>query len=417
MPVSTRKTNQKEESTMLRRFRPLCLLAAAALSAGALAACGSDDAADTGTSTSAGETAAAKLPGAYEQPLGGEAQARAVAEGEKLGTSLGKTELKPRTLGILHTSAASPAAAGLQKATQQAAEALGWKTVVCDGQGINAQIRRCLDNLLSQKVDGVADIAVDASIIGDGLRRAKKQGVPVVAYGGLVPKDPLFPAQYAPGDAQMAELGAKWLVDKLGGEGKVFMNVFKAGQWSELREEAATKAFESTPGIEIIGKHSIDYAKFNQDIRQATSAAITANPDVKGFFGTVDFVPQPVAQAIQQQSVSFDDVESVAFYATDLNMSLLRQGQLDAVAHAALNAAGWILVDQFAEFFARDREFQVGSTFLGAQPDELPLDFMKPFMVTKEDLPAKGAPVPPEDYVSFFMAKWAKEFGTKAPPA
>lgn len=407
--------NHKEKCMFRKRFRPACLLAAAALSAGALAACGSDDSGDAKGGTAGG--AAAKASNTYEQPLGGDAQTRAISEGEKMGTKLGKAELAPKTIGILHTSAASPAAAGLQKATQQAADALGWKTVVCDGQGVNAQIRRCLDTLLNQKVDGVADIAVDASIIADGLRRAKQAGIPVVPYGGLVPETPLFPTQFSPSDAGMAELGAKWLVDQLGAKGKVFMNVFKAGQWSELREQAATKAFAAAPGIEVVGKHSIDYAKFNQDIRQATAAAITADPDIKGFFGTVDFVPQPVAQAIQAQSLSFDDVKSIAFYATDLNMSLMRKGQLHAVANAALNSAGWILVDQFAQHFTRDAKFAVGSKELGSQPDDLPLDFMKPFIVTKDDLPAKGAPAPPEDYISFFTAKWAKEFGTAAPTA
>jgi ribose transport system substrate-binding protein len=408
--------NHKEKCMFRERFRPVCLLAAAAVSAGALAACGSNNSGDAkgGTATGAGAT---KTSNTYEQPLGGEAQTRAIAAGEKMGTKLGTTKLPQKTLGILHTSAASPAAAGLQKATQQAADALGWKTIVCDGQGVNAQIRRCLDTLLSQKVDGVADIAVDASIIADGLRRAKKAGIPVVPYGGLVPESPLFPTQFSPSDAGMAALGAKWLVDQLGAKGKVFMNVFKAGQWSELREQAATKAFAAAPGINVVGKHSIDYAKFNQDIRQATGAAITANPDIKGFFGTVDFVPQPVAQSIQAANLGFDKVKSVAFYATDLNMALMRKGQLHAVANAALNAAGWILVDQFAEHFAREAKFQAGTKELGSQPDDLPLDFMQPFMVTKADLPAKGSPAPPEDYISFFTAKWAKEFGTQAPTA
>jgi ABC-type sugar transport system substrate-binding protein len=378
----------------------------------AFGACGES----SDSSSSATDEGSASKPAAsgFEKPLGGEKEARATEAGKELGASLGKAELEAKTIGIVSNNAASPAALGLQKATQQAATLLGWKTVVCDGQGQPAQQQRCIDSVLSQKVDGVAEIGLDASVIRDGLTRAKDEGVPIINYGGVVPDDPLFPGQYAPDDAGMAKVLAEWVVEQMGGKGDVFMNNFPGGLWSELRTGAAEDTFKAAPGVKIVGSHSIDYANFNQDIRKAVGAALVSHPGIKAIYGTVDFVPQPTVQALSEKGVDHDDVIVTGFYVTDENMSLLKSGQLDAIATSALNASAWVTIDQFAQHFGRDAGFAKGSKYLSAQPDDLPLEFIQPQVITKEDVQSKGdkAIEPPEDYVAFFTAKWEQEFGS-----
>ena len=379
----------------------------------AFGACGEDASDSTSGSTDDATANGAAAASGFEKPLGGEKQDRATKAGTEFGASLGKAEVPAKTIGIVSNNAGSPAALGLQKATQQAASLLGWKTVVCDGQGQPAQQQRCMDSVLSQNVDGVAEIGLDATVIRDGLNRAKDQGVPVINYGGVVPESELFPSQYAPDDAGMARVLAEWVVEQLGGEGEVFMNNFPGGLWSELRTGAAKEVFDGAGGIEIVGEHSIDYANFNQDIRKAVGAALVSHPKIAAIYGTVDFVPQPTVQALSEEGANQDDVIVTGFYVTDENMALLKSGQLDAIATSALNASAWVTIDQFAQHFGRDAEFAVGSDYLADQPDDLPLEFIQPQVVTSEDVKSKGekATEPPEDYVSFFTAKWEQEFG------
>lgn len=381
-------------TSVAHSLRVLVVLVVSAL---LLAACGDS-----------AEESAETVEGGFEAPLGGEAEERAKEAGQEMGSALGEADLPEKTIGIIHLSAASPASAELGKATEQAANVLGWDAIECDGQGDNAQIRRCMDTLLTQGVDGIANIAVEPSVVREALERAQQEDIPVVLNGAVVPEDPLIDGQYAPDDAGMAEVLAEWIVSELDGQGNIWMNNFEAGMWSELRTDRGREIFESTPGIEIVGEHSIDYANFEEDIRRTVEAALTAQ-QIDAIWGAVDFTPQPTAQAVDNQGVDHDDVIIVGFYGSDLNLQLLREGKLDAVATSALNASGWIVIDQMAQYFARGREFEQGG-FIGAEPESYPLQILEPEVVTKETVPDSGKILPPVDYVSFFTAKWTAEF-------
>ena len=69
---------------------------------------------------------------------------------------------------------------------KQAAEKLGWKVTICDGQGNPQKWITCGQTLLSQGVDAIVEDAIDPTQLKPVLDAAKKKNVPVIEFTGQV---------------------------------------------------------------------------------------------------------------------------------------------------------------------------------------------------------------------------------------
>ena len=82
----------------------------------------------------------------------------------------------------------------------------------------------------------------------------------------------------------------------------------------------------------------------------------------------------------------------------------IRAGDVTATADVFEEQAAWILVDRAAGALGYKK---------GVSKKKYPFNALAPLVVTKKNAPRKGyRAVPPFDYVSFFKAKWKKEFGS-----
>ena len=85
------------------------------------------------------------------------------------------------------------------------------------------------------------------------VRRAKRQGIPVVLVDRQVTSDENYITFVTASDQALGRISAQWLAEKLGGKGKVAMLRYKAGSTStELREAGFLRAIKEFPEIEVV---------------------------------------------------------------------------------------------------------------------------------------------------------------------
>lgn len=110
-----------------------------------------------------------------------------------------------------------------------------------------------LENLISQGVDAIILNPTDREALNATLEEAIAQGIVVVAVDQAVTAD----GAYVATNDQVAygELGARWLFDQLGGEGKVLeMRGIDGVPADTDRHEGFMKALADYPGIEVVAE-------------------------------------------------------------------------------------------------------------------------------------------------------------------
>jgi ABC-type sugar transport system substrate-binding protein len=367
------------------------------------AACGDDDDDSAGTTDTSGQTTGGDERTTVAKDAGVEA---AGAAGEKV-------EVPKITVGFVNIVGAVESAQRAEREFKRATDVLGWTVNVCDAQGDPTKMARCADSLLDQNVDVLTVLGIEPSLIKAQLQKAKQQNVPVVEFSGQVAADPLFAGTYYPDEPEAGQVLTDYLMQKLDElpEDSVPIAVHDyPAEWSSARTYTLRAAVADQDKVEIAVEATTDATNLVEGTRKTVTDQLTANPNLKAFWFGFDSAGQAGGQAVQAKYAgkTFPDKPMVVTFHADLSTTdLMRAGAIDAVSDVPYDAAGWVAVDQIAEFVARQTpmadEPQPEYPGIGTVYDYVVVD--------SSNLPAEGEYRTPEnDFVTFFTTKWQNEF-------
>jgi ABC-type sugar transport system substrate-binding protein len=318
------------------------------------------------------------------------------------------TTVDAKMIGIIHYGANGPAdiraTAGLTAATK----AIGWKTTECDGQGDPVKQGQCATGLVNQGVDAIITIGgIPQSAISAGQRAAQAKKIPFLFTTGTTEPNDLYTTGYYPDEATLGSTMADWLSKSIGDKGNVVMQTFPAAVWATQRVDAGKKVLVGK-GVKVASTFEADATSLVPATQTAVGAALNQESDVKAVWLTFSGSEPGAATALQTKFPSGTKPLLTSFYGNSDTLGLIRAGRLDAVVDDSLEWCEWVAVDQLAEFFARGTAMSKD-----ARPDYGDkMNFWKPQVITKANVPAEGKQVtPPVDYVKFFTTKWSEEFG------
>ena len=138
------------------------------------------------------------------------------------------------------------------KAEALASGAVSEVVVVNRNGGPTEQIAD-LENLISQGVDAIILNPTDREALNATLEEAINQGIVVVAVDQAVTADGAYVVTND--QEEYGYLGAKWLFEQLGGEGKVLeMRGIDGVPADTDRHEGFMRALEEYPGIEVVAE-------------------------------------------------------------------------------------------------------------------------------------------------------------------
>jgi ribose transport system substrate-binding protein len=153
---------------------------------------------------------------------------------------------------------------------------------VFDANGDTATQIAQIQTMIDQAYDIVLLIAGSSTALDQVVAQADEAGLIVVNWDSLVTTDQLT-AKVNTDQDQWGQMTAQWLVDKLGGSGKILAINGPAGiSVSEARWGGAKKVFDQNPGIEIVGTANIEYNEAPALTEMASLLA--AHPDVNGIW-------------------------------------------------------------------------------------------------------------------------------------
>ena len=139
-----------------------------------------------------------------------------------------------------------------------------------------------IQTMIDQEYDICLLIAGSATALDSVVEDAHNAGVVVVNWDSLVTTDQLT-AKVFEDQFEWGRMTASWLVDELGGEGKILAINGPAGiAVSEERAAGGREVFEANPGIEIVGTANIEYNEAPALIE--LMSLVAANPDIDGIW-------------------------------------------------------------------------------------------------------------------------------------
>jgi ribose transport system substrate-binding protein len=139
-----------------------------------------------------------------------------------------------------------------------------------------------IQTMIDQQYDIALLIAGSATALDQVVAQAHEAGVIVVNWDSLVSTDQLTAIVNTDQD-QWGQMTAQWLVDKLGGSGKILAINGPAGiSVSEARWAGAKKIFDQNPDIEIVGTANIEYNE--APALTELASLLAAHPDVDGIW-------------------------------------------------------------------------------------------------------------------------------------
>lgn len=160
-------------------------------------------------------------------------------------------------------------------------------TVTFEGPDTEAQVDRQIDMLaaaLAKKPAAIGFAALDSQAAIPLLKQAQGDEIPVIAFDSGVDSD-IPVATAATDNLAAAALAADKMAELIGGSGKVALVVHDQTSRTGIdrRDGFVNRMKEAHPQVEIV---DIQYGAGDQlQSTEIAKAILTANPDLKGFFG------------------------------------------------------------------------------------------------------------------------------------
>jgi len=162
----------------------------------------------------------------------------------------------PYTIGFSNASISNPWRVAMLHGIEAAAERHKGelkRLIITDANDSPSKQAADIQDLITQQVDVLLISPSTAEALDPIVRRAKRQGIPVVLVDREVKSKDNHVSFVTASDQALGRISAQWLAESLKGEGKVVMLGGLAGASpAENRIKAAMEVFDQFPDIEVV---------------------------------------------------------------------------------------------------------------------------------------------------------------------
>ncbi len=226
-----------------------------------------------------------------------------------------------QTVAVVTPYLAQPGTQFMVEAFEAAAKAKGWTVNVIDTAGDVAAVISRIEDVVTQGVDAIV-INVDPAQVAAGLASAADANIPV--FGMDAGTDAMLVTNVTSNGYAMATETSSYVVDRIGGAGRVVMFVFDAYPPVQKRGVVADAIFGNYPDIEIVDRITPDVSDGGiADSRAKMEAVLAANPDAGSISAVWAAWDQPALGALQAIEDAGRGAEGIVIVGIDANPQAL----------------------------------------------------------------------------------------------
>lgn len=137
-----------------------------------------------------------------------------------------------------------------------------------------------IEDLIAQEVDVIITTPNDTTALNATLQEARDAGIKVILLAATIDGD-AYDTLITVDETEFGRVGAQWLVDELGGQGKIVcLNGISGVSTSEQRYSGAKEVFDANPGIEVLAVEDADWDYATG--KTVMSDLLAAYPEIDG---------------------------------------------------------------------------------------------------------------------------------------
>ena len=236
---------------------------------------------------------------------------------------------------------------GAKKAAAELGVALNFVSAKYNGD-IDGQIAVVETELVKQP-DAIVLVPMNGTALIPKVMEANSLGIPVITADTRVDKGPGKVETFVGLDEKQSFMGmAEWVVDRLGGKGKVaILEGFRGSSTAELRLQGMREVFDAHDGIEVVASIAADWDR--EKGLKASEDILQSHPDVAAIVASNDQMALGAIQAVKGAG-RLDQILIVGDDAIPSALSALKTGELDATIDGNTDKVGYEAVKAAYEF-------------------------------------------------------------------
>lgn len=211
----------------------------------------------------------------------------------------------------------------------EAADAKGVKMTMVDGKNDPAVQQSQIDTLITQGVDAIIIVPVDAKSIGPIIDETVKAGIPLVAVNRF-PAEPYFSqlATYVGSDELFAgTVQAEKIAELLGGKGDIVIMNGELGHPGMLgRTQGNKDVIAANPGMKVVRENTAEWSRAKG--LELMENWIQSGINIDAVLANNDEMAIGAAMALEQVGM-LDQVLVAGVDATPDALMLMKEGKLD----------------------------------------------------------------------------------------
>ncbi|GAB5375342.1 MAG: ABC transporter substrate-binding protein [Acuticoccus sp.] len=281
----------------------------------------------------------------------------------------------------------------MNRGAQAAAEALGINVDFQGAEEFDPVLQTpVLDAVIARQPDAILIAPTDSTQMIEPLRRASEQGIPIVTVDTFIDDgkyqdgagDGDFPLTYVASDnVGGGRMAARFMADKIGGKGKVYVSNVRPGISTTDQREEGFKAemAENFPDIEVL---DTQYNENDASLAASQFQAVLArNPDVSGVFGANLFSALGAGNGVDGAGKA-DDVTVIAFDAPQSIVDNISGGLVDAaIAQHPAEIGYFGVMAAYAHLTGQSVPVAIGTGFTVIDANNVGDDNIKKFIYSE----------------------------------
>ncbi|MDX6588247.1 MAG: inositol transport system substrate-binding protein [Solirubrobacterales bacterium] len=213
-------------------------------------------------------------------------------------------------------------------ATAQAEE-LGWTVESEFGNTTPEQQVQQLENAIVQQPDAIVLTPLDEQSVVPVLQQAEEQGIAVITVGATAGDDAGVDSFVARDNVEIGRQKAQFVVDELGGKGKVgVIHGIRGLTFSEEMAQGYEEVLSESSGIEVVdGPYA---GGFSGDLGlETTENLLTANPDLDAIIYDNDDLALGGVEAASARNITPEELIVIGTDGGDAALDAVEAGDID----------------------------------------------------------------------------------------
>ena len=269
------------------------------------------------------------------------------------------------TLGFSSVGLSFPFASAIAKGFSDETAKLGAKSVVLDAQNSVQKQANDIQDLMTQKVDGIVIMPLDSVVARGWVDRAVQAGIPVVAVGsqigdpnkrGIKDVYPKLAALTTQDEVAAGEAAGKLAMKLLPTDKAKIAVIEGAAGFPEVvqRKEGFTKALDTAgANYEIVASQPGDWTAEKGEA--ACQNILAAHPDVDLFYNEADDMVVGCARAVRSAG---SEAKLIGVGGSKLAVAAIKAGQIDGTVCYKPEALGALAAKTLYETVSGEKKHE-----------------------------------------------------------